>query len=486
MNVVLQDQADKSVFISYAREDSEEAERLYKDLKNAGARPWMDKEEIRAGTHWKLAISKAIKNNRYFMPLFSSKSVSKVGYVNKEIKYALDTLDNYPENAIRIIPVRLDDCEMPFERLEDIHYADLFPDWNSGVKQILKSMEIEIKQSKGNQEIEEQWIMGLSEGRWEGLLRNIYEKKCIPFIGPGVYKVQNKDGGTLIPLTRDIVDKLKEKHPIPLRDIYELARTYTLEDSYLLARLAQFLAIEHAEGNEIDPKILLSEMIKEIDSSKFSSESKLPYDVLAELDLPIYVTTNYDLFLEEALSRTKRKKPETDFFRWSDQLMKYFKSNDVSSVFDDEQYEPAEERPLVYHINGIIKHPESMVLTEKDYFEFVINTNKKESERDLYPRILRKRIANSSLLFVGYTLEDINFRTLFQGFLTFIDSMVGQQRKPSVAVQLPPEISKKRGMQKYLDEYTSNMFPNVYVFWGDTVDFIKELDRRWKEFRERK
>ena len=188
--------------------------------------------------------------------------------------------------------------------------------------------------------------------------------------------------------------------------------------------------------------------------------------------------------MEEALSR-KRKQPESDFFRWSDELMTYFKNFEVPSVFDNAQYKPAPERPLVYHIHGDIENPQSMVLTEKDYFDFVINTNKGE-ERHL-PSILRKEIARSSLLFVGYTLEDINFRTIFQGFLTFVDSMVGKNRKPSIAVQIPPEISKKgqTKMQRYLEQYTRKLYPNVHVFWGDTSEFITELDKRWKEFRKK-
>jgi SIR2-like domain/TIR domain len=490
MNLALQDEADKTVFISYAREDSAEAERLYRDLKNAGAKPWIDKEEIRAGENWDLALSKAIKNNRYFIPLFSSRSVDKIGYVNKELRYALEALDHYPEKSIFMIPVRLDDCEIPFEKLKKIHNADLFPDWNNGVKRIFKSMGIDIdRQVKEEQEGEERWIMGISEYHWNRLLKNIYEKKCIAFIGPGIYKVPNKDGRPLIPLS--IVDKLKEKYSQPLEDLYELARIYTLENSYQLARLTQFLAIEDAEGNEIDPKDLLSEMIKEIDSSKFSfpSETRSPYDILEDLDLPIYITTNYDHFLEDALARSRRirKQPQSDFFRWSDELIRYFKGLEVSSVFEDAQYKPTEERPLVYHIHGDIKNPQSMVLTEKDYFEFVINTNKEEAQ-DI-PSILRKEIATSSLLFIGYSVDDIDFRTIFQGFLTFLDSMLAKgKREPSVAVQLPPEISKKgkAKMQRYLEQYTRNLYPNVHQFWGDTSDFITELDKRWRDFKQGK
>jgi hypothetical protein len=481
------DEADKSVFISYAREDSEKAFQLYRDLKKAGAKPWIDKEEIRPGENWDLALSKAMKNSRYFIPLFSSKSVDKKGYVNKELRYALDALDNYPEKSIFMIPVRLDDCEIPFEKIKKIQNADLFPDWNDGVKRIFKSMGIDIveQEEKEEQEGEERWKMGISEYHWDRLLKNIYEKKCIAFIGPGIYKVPNKDGKPLIPLS--IVEKLKEKYSsLPLEDLYQLAKTYTLENSgqLELARLTQFLPIEDAEGNEIDPKTLLSEMINEIDSSKFSfpSETRSPYDILADLDLLIYVTTNYDHFLEDALARSK-KQPQSDFFRWSKELIEYSKLTQASSIFDDAQYKPTVERPLVYHIHGDIENPWSMVLTEKDYFDFVIKTNKEEAQ-DI-PPVLRREIATSSLLFVGYSVEDIDFRTIFQGFLTFLEI---KKREPSIAVQLPPKLSKKgkAKMQRYLEQYTRNLYPNVYQFWGDTSNFTRELDERWRKFRKGK
>jgi hypothetical protein len=479
MNLALQGEADKTVFISYAREDSAEAQRLYRDLKNAGAKPWIDKEEIRAGENWDLALSKAIKNNRYFIPLFSSKSVDKIGYVNKELRYALDALDNYPEKTIFMIPVRLDDCEIPFEKLKKIQNADLFPDWNNGVKRIFKSMGIDIVEPGPKED--EQWTRGISQHQWDRLLKKIYEKKCIAFIGPGIYKVPNKDGRPLIPLS--IVDKLKEKYSPPLEDLYHLARIYTLENSYQLARLTQFLAIEDEGGNEVDPKTLLSEMIKEIDSSKFSfpSETRSPYDILADLDLPIYITTNYDHFLEDALARSKRirKQPQSDFFRWSKKLKDYSKLTGVSSVFDDAQYKPTEERPLVYHIHGDINIPRSMVLTEKDYFEFVIKTNREDAD---IPSVLRIEIATSSLLFVGYSVDDIDFRTIFQGFLTFLDI---EKREPSIAVQLPPEKGKAK-MQHYLEQYTRDLFADVREFWGDTSEFITQLDKNWTEFKQGK
>src|SRR5215469_11155715 len=177
-------ESNKTVFISYAREDAEFAERLYKDLKNVGLLPWLDKETIRAGENWKIAIRKAIKSSRYFIPLFSVKWVEKAAYVQKEIKYAIDNYDIYPESEISIIPARLDDCQIPFEKLEEIQYVDLFPDWNNGLTKIFdtfRSQGIELTQGGDNQttaaaEVEE-WHLGLSEKDWIDLLSSIYRKK---------------------------------------------------------------------------------------------------------------------------------------------------------------------------------------------------------------------------------------------------------------------------------------------------------------------
>jgi SIR2-like domain/TIR domain len=474
-----QDISSKTVFISYAHEDAKFAERLYQDLKSAGLIPWRDKDAIRVGENWKIAIRKAIKNNRYFIPLFSSNSVEKIGYIQKEFKYAIDNYDKFPESQIYIIPARLDDCQIPYEKLEDIQYVDLFPDWDKGISQIFEAIGVKPQKQIEQENKDEVWKMGLSDKDWRELLISICKKKCIPFIGTGAYTVGGEGGKTPIPVSRHIIDKWKEIYP--LEDLYELARVYTLEDSYQLARLAQYLEIESAD--ERYPKTMLSDMLKDIYPSDLSSQTKSPYDVLSNLDLPIYITTNYDRFMEEALSKNPRKKPESDFCKWSDKLIKYAKTINIPSVFDETQYKPSEERPLVYHVHGDMNIPGSMVLTERDYFEFVINLNKSD-DKDILPSIIRTELATSSLLFIGYSLEDINFRAIFQGFLSFLSSISSEFRKPSIAVQIPPTISHREQIkiQKYLEQYTRNMF-DVRIYWGNTYDFIAELDKRWEDFK---
>lgn len=131
------------IFVSYASEDSDAAFKLYEDLKTrTNLEPWLDKKNLLPGQDWNLEIRKAIERSRYFIALFSSTSVGKRGYVQKEFKRALDVLDEFPEGEIFAIPVRLDDCEIPYGKFRGIQSADLFPDWNAGIERLVQAFHI--------------------------------------------------------------------------------------------------------------------------------------------------------------------------------------------------------------------------------------------------------------------------------------------------------------------------------------------------------
>ena len=131
------------IFISYSNEDLSNAIRLYKCLKNLGVTPWIDKFDLLPGQKWKIKIRQSIKESRYVIILLSSNSVSKKGFVNHEIKYSLDLLDEFPESEIYIIPVRLDKCVPSHEKLRELHFVDLFPEWENGLNSILRAIEAE-------------------------------------------------------------------------------------------------------------------------------------------------------------------------------------------------------------------------------------------------------------------------------------------------------------------------------------------------------
>lgn len=121
------------IFISYAREDSTPASELYESLIREGYKPCLDTNSVLPGEKWKQVVSAEIKKSRFFVGLISKNSVKR-GYVQKELKEALEILDEFPESGVFIIPVRLEAINISDSRLEQIQYVDLFPSWEESSK----------------------------------------------------------------------------------------------------------------------------------------------------------------------------------------------------------------------------------------------------------------------------------------------------------------------------------------------------------------
>ncbi|HKD05327.1 MAG TPA: toll/interleukin-1 receptor domain-containing protein [Bryobacteraceae bacterium] len=124
------------VFVAYALEDIELAERLFADLSSRGYAPWLDRRKLLPGQNWPRRIQDAIESSDFFIACFSTKSVNKRGGFQAEIRYALDCANRVPLDDVYLIPVRLDDCRVPTRIRRETQYIDLFPDWNSGLEQI--------------------------------------------------------------------------------------------------------------------------------------------------------------------------------------------------------------------------------------------------------------------------------------------------------------------------------------------------------------
>jgi hypothetical protein len=129
------------IFLSYAREDYAQAEKLYDSLNSIPSIDvWLDRKSLLPGQNWKEGISDAIRDCNLFLVLISTKSNDKVGHYQKEIKEALEILDNYPNNKVFVVPVRLDDCTPHNKRLADLQRVDIFPEseWYIGITQLMR------------------------------------------------------------------------------------------------------------------------------------------------------------------------------------------------------------------------------------------------------------------------------------------------------------------------------------------------------------
>lgn len=126
-----------SVFLCHSSGDKERVRELYERLSSDGVECWFDEADLLGGQDWDYEISRAIQQSKTFLACLSNHSVTKRGYVQTELKKALDVADMQPEGAVFILPVRLEDCIVP-DRLSRWHRIDLFLD--GGYGRLLKSL----------------------------------------------------------------------------------------------------------------------------------------------------------------------------------------------------------------------------------------------------------------------------------------------------------------------------------------------------------
>jgi hypothetical protein len=116
------------VFLCHSSQDKPIVRELYQRLNAEGwIDPWLDEEKLLPGQDWDLEIEKAVEAADAVIVCLSSKSVTKEGYVQRELRFVLDIADYKPEETVFVIPMRLDDCPSP-RRLRRWQYVDYFPD----------------------------------------------------------------------------------------------------------------------------------------------------------------------------------------------------------------------------------------------------------------------------------------------------------------------------------------------------------------------
>jgi hypothetical protein len=125
------------VFIAYVVEDTAAVDHLALELELQGFDPWVDRQRLVPGQNWPRAIQRAIEVTDYFIACFSSHSVHKRGTFQAELRYALDCATLIPPDDVFLIPVRLNECQLPRVISRAIQYVDLFPDWDSGMGRIV-------------------------------------------------------------------------------------------------------------------------------------------------------------------------------------------------------------------------------------------------------------------------------------------------------------------------------------------------------------
>jgi len=108
------------VFLSYASEDAEAAQRICESLRAAGVEVWLDQSELRGGDAWDESIRDQIKACALFIPLISANAHARIeGYFRLEWKLAIDRSHRMAPKQPFLVPVVIDDTRQSDDAVPD-------------------------------------------------------------------------------------------------------------------------------------------------------------------------------------------------------------------------------------------------------------------------------------------------------------------------------------------------------------------------------
>jgi len=121
----IEDRFPLHVFLCHSSSDKPAVRELYRRLIEDGFAPWLDEQNLMPGQVWQEEITKAVSASDVVIVCLSQNTVNKEGYVQKEIRYVLDVTQEQPEGTVFVIPVKLEECDVPV-RLRQFQWVNLF------------------------------------------------------------------------------------------------------------------------------------------------------------------------------------------------------------------------------------------------------------------------------------------------------------------------------------------------------------------------
>lgn len=316
---------------------------------------------------------------------------------------------------------------------------------------------------------------GSGFGKWPAVVRSIKMKQCTPILGGGLLEAW-------IGSNRELAKSWADSYSFPMRP----------SDRESLPAVAQYLAVnqnidfprfelleylrkqaqEHL-GPHLPPElkgenVALESLLKYAGGLRRQAWSAEPYRILAELPFEIYITANCDRMLEDALVEA-HKEPQVDLCPWNQ-----FAQIPDSVYLREPNYTPSVQRPLVYYLFGRMDIPQSMVLTQDDFFDFMIGFS---NNKELVPPVVRNKLASTALLFVGFSIDEWDFRVIFRNIM----SLEGRRRRlTNVGVQLELDETQQANShlaRHFLEGYSAEA--DVSLYWGSAEDFLKDLQQQF-------
>jgi hypothetical protein len=323
---------------------------------------------------------------------------------------------------------------------------------------------------------------GASQNFWPMLVANIQNNVCIPFLGPRV-----NDG--ILPRSDTLARVLAKTLDYPFDDAGNLVRVaqycgYLDPEAFRRTHLEWLKrGLYRSVGRESEtpaPKALaaksVSQLASELDwggASREIQESRI-YHLLADFDLPLYITTNADSFMYEALKSRPHVEARRAGPQWSASSQPYALTP-----------APGNTTPYVFHLNGYDDDaaPEQLAhiaLSEDEFLEAFVRLARDQT--NIIPSNVVEVLATSSYLFLGYGIDDWEFRVLMQGLLQPI-AKTRKKHKLHVGVQLDAGDATagldEGAVRRYLERYLADQF-RITVYWGTPSQFVAEMHQRYR------
>ena len=313
---------------------------------------------------------------------------------------------------------------------------------------------------------------------------------------------------------KEIGYPLPDKHRLTRVAVYN--RTESRDDMdakteylWFLKEYLLDLAEEDEEVEEVIPvlredleTLSFTDIAEQLNYPRFEDPAEDPLALLAQLPLPIYATTSHHDFLERALEDAG-KEPRTQVCFLFGEPPNVDPKHRI-----DPDFVPSPDAPVVYHLHGYELYPESLVISEDDYLDFLVRVldERRETKDPFIPQRLSEALSMSSVVLLGYRLHDWDFRVIFRGLIK--TKPIGG-RKYGLAIQLDPveqrlamanldslfstaiatklgpydyeEIPEDHAARTYLKKYFES--EKFSVEWGTVHGFVKQLCDRWDEWR---